>query len=112
MNDLLAQFLHTMPTGEEWLLLVMSSLFSFVAARNTVLRRERRHQQRQLAYERRGIELERKLYQDEYERKAKRADEQWAMIQQQANQIYDLHQQVFKLTVELGAAKQIHHNLN
>ncbi len=112
MNDLLTQFLHPMPTIEEWLLFVMSSLFSFVAAHNTVLRRERRQEQRQLAYERRGIERERKLYLDEYNQKAKRVDEQWSMIQQQSNQIYDLNQQVFKLTIKLGAAKQIHLNLN
>ncbi len=103
MTDFLTNLLHTMPSAEEWLLFLMTNGLAYVAARNTVLRRARRQQEKFLAQERREIEVERALYTDSYRQKEKLADEYWEMIKKQSDQIYDL-------TAQLHCAQQIHLN--
>lgn len=69
MTDFLTNLLHTMPSAEQWLLFLMTNWLAYLAARNTVLRRERRQQEQLVAQELRGIELERALYLDSYRQK-------------------------------------------
>lgn len=112
MNELIHYALTHMPSPEGCLLILVGNVLAYVWNENAVLRHERRQEQQLLERESRGIELERKLYQDEYDQKKKRMNEQWVMIQEQSVQIYDLNQQVWELTIQLNAAKEMHLNLN
>lgn len=92
-----------MPSKEEWVAFLLVNIVAYVAARNTVLRRERQLEKKAYAEEIEQLETERKIYVQRQQEQEQLVKEQWAMIQRQANQLEEL-------TNQLHALKQVHLN--
>lgn len=103
MRDFLTYFLSHMPSHQEWIAFLLVNIVAYVAARNTVLRRERQADKKAYAQQLERLETERSRYRQSQQKQQLLVDQQWAMIQQQAQQIQDL-------THQLKAVKQLHLN--
>lgn len=103
MDDFLTYFLSHMPTNDQWVVFLLLNLVSYVAARNTVLRRERRIEEKEFAERTRQMEGERRFYIQSHDELEQLNKEYWAMIQKQAGQIDSL-------TIQLESARTPHLN--
>ncbi|RYF76495.1 MAG: hypothetical protein EOO39_05510 [Cytophagaceae bacterium] len=103
MQEFLTYFLSHMPSNEQWLAFLLVNLFAYAAAQNTVLRRERRAEQKALNEWVTQMEAERRLHNHLIDELDQRNKEYWTMIQKQSNQIE-------RLTNQLNAARTIHLN--
>ncbi|GAB3050500.1 hypothetical protein [Spirosoma pulveris] len=90
MNEFLIYFLDHMPTADQWMAFLFVNLFAYMAARNTVLRR----QQRVLADLIHQMEIEGRLKLTLIDELDQRTNEYWVMIQKQANQLEELINQL------------------
>lgn len=96
MHEFLTYLLSHMPSHEEWVAFLSVNIVAYVAAKNTVLRRERRVEKKAYTEQLERLETERRGY-------IQLQQEQWAMIQRQANQLEEL-------TNQLHAIKSVHLN--
>jgi hypothetical protein len=102
-QEFLTYFLSHMPSNEQWLAFLLVNLVAYVAAQNTVLRQERRAEQKAYTDWVKQMEAERRLHNELIDELDRRNKEYWAMIQKQSNQIE-------WLTNQLNAARTIHLN--
>ncbi len=61
MQEFLIYFLSHMPTNDQWLAFLLINLVAYVAAQNTVLRRERRAEEKAAAEWVKQMEAERRV---------------------------------------------------
>lgn len=100
MHEFLTYFLSHMPSPEKWVGFLLVNIVAYVAAKNTVLRRERQLEKKAYAQRLEQLKTERREYQQEQEHLVK---EQWAIIQRQSHQLDEL-------TNQIKALKQVHLN--
>ena len=103
MHEFLIYFLSHMPSPEKWVAFLMVNIVAYVAARNTVLRRERQLEKKAYAEHLERLEAERLFHIQLQLEQEQLLKEHWAMIQRQANQLDELNQQLHGL-------KQLHLN--
>lgn len=103
MHEFLTYFLSHMPSHEQWMAFLLMNIVAYVAARNAVLRRERRVEQRAYAAQLEQLEAQRILHIQSLQEQEQLVKEQWAMIQRQAHQLDEVNQQLHGL-------KQLHLN--
>lgn len=92
-----------MPSKEEWVAFLLVNIVAFVAARNTVLRRERQLEKKAYTEQLKRLEAERLVHIQLQQEQEQLLKEHWVMIQRQANQLDELNQQLHGL-------KQLHLN--
>lgn len=103
MHEFLTYFLSHMPSPEKWVAFLLVNIVAFVAARNTVLRRERQLEKKAYAEDLERLEAERLVHIQWQQEQEQLLKEHWVMIQRQANQLDELNQQLHGL-------KQLHLN--
>lgn len=103
MQEFLAYFLRHMPTSDQWVSFLLVSLVAYLAARNTVHRRERRVEEEAFDYQIQALEFEQNVLVYANKEQKQLNEEYWAMIQKQADQIDSL-------TSQLNSAKTLHLN--
>jgi uncharacterized coiled-coil protein SlyX len=99
MQDFFTYFLSHLPTPDEWVAYLLVNLVAYGAARNSVLRRERKAYAEQV----RQLEAERRLHMDSIDELERLNKEYWAMIKKQSDHIDDL-------TSQLSSVKRLHLN--
>lgn len=90
MHEFLTYFLSHMPSSEKWVAFLLVNIVAYVAARNTVLRRERQLEKKTYAQQLEQLETERREYNQWQQEQEQLVKEQWAMIQQQSHQLDEL----------------------
>ena len=103
MHEFLTYFLSHMPSKEEWVAFLLVNIVAYVAARNTVLRRERQLEKKAYTEQLERLEAERLVHIQLQQEQEQLLKEHWVMIQRQANQLDELNQQLHGL-------KQLHLN--
>ena len=103
MLEFLTYFLSHMPSKEEWVAFLLVNIVAYVAARNTVLRRERQLEKKAYTEHLERLEAERLFHIQLQQEQEQLLKEHWVMIQRQANQLDELNQQLHGL-------KQLHLN--
>lgn len=103
MHEFLTYFLSHMPSKEEWVAFLLVNIVAYVAARNTVLRRERQLEKKAYTEQLERLEAERLFHIQLQQEQEQLLKEHWVMIQRQANQLDELNQQLHGL-------KQLHLN--
>ncbi|RZM21874.1 MAG: hypothetical protein EOO88_31150 [Pedobacter sp.] len=103
MQEFLDYFLSHMPISGQWVTFFLVNLVAYLAARNTVHRRERRVEENAFDYQVQVLEFERNVLVYSNEELQRLNKEYWAMIQKQADQINSL-------TNQLNSTKTLHLN--
>lgn len=103
MHQFWTYFLNHMPSHDKWVAFLLVNIIAYVAARNTVLRRERQLEKKAYIEQLERLEAERREYIQAQQEQQQLVKEQWVMIQRQANQLQEL-------TNQLNAVKQVHLN--
>ena len=103
MHEFWIYFLSHMPSTDQWMAFLLVNIVAYVAARNTVLRREQQIEKKAYAQQLERLEAERKGYIQAQQEQEQLLKEQWAMIQRQTHQLEEL-------TDQLHAVKQLHLN--
>ena len=97
MHEFLTYFLSHMPSCEEWLAFLLVNIVAYLAARNSVLRRERQAEKKTYSEQIGRLEAERIRHSQLLQEQEQLAKEHRAMIQQQANQLDKLNQHLYAL---------------
>lgn len=103
MHQFWTYFLNHMPSHDKWVAFLLVNIIAYVAARNTVLRRERQLEKKAYTEQLERLEAERLFHIQLQQEQEQLLKEHWVMIQRQANQLDELNQQLHGL-------KQLHLN--
>jgi hypothetical protein len=97
MPEFLTYFLSHMPSRDEWVAFLLVNIVAYLAARNSVLRRERRTEKKTYSEQIARLEAERIRHSQFLQEQEQLVKEHRAMIQQQANQLDKLNQHLYAL---------------
>ena len=92
MHEFLTYFLSHMPSPEKWVAFLLVNIVAYVATMNTVLRRERRVEQRAYTAQLEQLEAQRIRHIQSLQQQEQLLKERWAMIQRQAHQLDEVNQ--------------------
>ncbi|RZM23239.1 MAG: hypothetical protein EOO88_26805, partial [Pedobacter sp.] len=76
-----------MPSTDQWMAFLLVNIVAYVAARNTVLRRERQREKKAYTEQLERLEAERLFHIQLQQEQEQLLKEHWVMIQRQANQL-------------------------